>query len=123
AMAGGVFYREFTKFNKFTGVTALGKVHAHLFMLGMIVFMVVALFASHQALEEQKLFKNFMVVYNIGVPLSAVMLLVRGITQVLAIELSKGASAAISGVSGIGHILIGVGLIMLLMAIKKSAKD
>ena len=29
AMAGGVFYREFTKFNNFTGVTALGKVHAH----------------------------------------------------------------------------------------------
>ena len=29
AMAGGVFYREFTKYNNFTGVTSLGKVHAH----------------------------------------------------------------------------------------------
>ena len=28
AMACGVFYREFTKFNDFTGVTSLGKVHA-----------------------------------------------------------------------------------------------
>ena len=27
AMAGGVFYREFTKWNAFTGATALGKVH------------------------------------------------------------------------------------------------
>lgn len=36
AMAGGVFYREFTKYNAYTGVTALGKVHTHLFMLGML---------------------------------------------------------------------------------------
>ena len=36
AMVGGVFYREFTKWNGFTGVTALGKVHAHLFLLGML---------------------------------------------------------------------------------------
>lgn len=28
AMAGGVFYREFTKFNGFSGRTALGLVHA-----------------------------------------------------------------------------------------------
>ena len=27
AMAGGVFYREFTKFHGFAGVIALGKVH------------------------------------------------------------------------------------------------
>ena len=33
AMLGGVFYREFTKFNSFSGVTALGKVHTHLFLL------------------------------------------------------------------------------------------
>ena len=30
AMAGGVFYREFTKFNGFSGRTALGLVHTHL---------------------------------------------------------------------------------------------
>ena len=33
AMAGGVFYREFTKFNGFSGRTALGLVHTHLFLL------------------------------------------------------------------------------------------
>ena len=54
AMAGGVFYREFTKFNQFTGVTALGKVHTHLFLLGMLVFLLVALFAGRLELEKQK---------------------------------------------------------------------
>ena len=120
AMAGGVFYREFTKFNQFTGVTALGKVHTHLFLLGMVVFLLVALFADRLALEKQKSFYTFMTVYNIGVPLTSVMLLVRGITQVLGLSLSKGASAAISGIAGIGHILTGVGIVLLLLALRKA---
>ena len=123
AMAGGVFYREFTKFNQFTGVTALGKVHTHLFLLGMVVFLLVALFADRLALEKQKSFSTFMTVYNIGVPLTSVMLLVRGVTQVLCLPLSKGASAAISGVAGIGHILTGVGLVLLLLALRRAARD
>ncbi len=39
ALAGGVFYREFTKFNGFDGRTALGVVHTHYFMLGMVFFL------------------------------------------------------------------------------------
>ena len=120
AMAGGVFYREFTKYNQFTGVTALGKVHTHLFLLGMVVFLLVALFADRLELEEQKGFRTFMKIYNIGVPLTAVMLLVRGVTQVLGLTLSRGASASISGIAGIGHILTGVGLVLLLLSLRKA---
>jgi len=60
AMAGGVFYREFTKFSGFTGVTALGKVHPHLFLLGTLVFLLVALFAAQLDLRAQKPFRTFM---------------------------------------------------------------
>lgn len=123
AMVGGVFYREFTKWNGFTGVTALGKVHAHLFMLGMFVFLLVALFAAHNDLTKQKTFRVFMCLYNIGLPLTAIMLVVRGIPQVLNLTLSAGANAAISGIAGIGHILIGTGLILLLISLKKTAKN
>ncbi|SCJ78149.1 Protein of uncharacterised function (DUF2871) [uncultured Eubacterium sp.] len=123
AMAGGVFYREFTKWNGYTGVTALGKVHTHLFLLGMVLFLIVALFAAHTDLKEEKLFRIFLKVYNIGVPLTAVMLAVRGITQVLETTLSTGASAAISGIAGIGHILTGVGLILFILSLKKIAKN
>ena len=38
-MVGGVFYREFTKFNGFTARTALGVVHTHYFLLGMVFFL------------------------------------------------------------------------------------
>ena len=123
AMAGGVFYREFTKLQGFTGVTALGKVHTHLFLLGLLVCLMVALFAERLDLTGIRSFRIFQWTYHIGVPLTAVMLLVRGITQVLGLTLSKGASAAISGIAGIGHILTGVGIILLLVSLKKAAKD
>lgn len=123
AMAGGVFYREFTKWNGFTGVTALSKVHAHLFMLGMVVFLLVALFSERRELEGQKSFRAFLCLYNIGLPLTAVMLVVRGVFQVLNTPLSSGASAAVSGIAGLGHILLSAGLILLLLALRKTAKS
>lgn len=123
AMAGGIFYREFTKYNDFAGVTTLGKVHAHLFLLGMLIFLVVALFAAHNDLMKIKTFRIFLWTYNIGVPLTAVMLAVRGVPQVLGLSLPAGVSAAISGVAGIGHILTGVGIILLLVSLKETAKN
>lgn len=49
------------------------------------------------------------------------MMMVRGITQVLNISLSNAGNAAISGIAGIGHILTGVGIILLLVSLKKIA--
>ncbi|MGI6742941.1 MAG: DUF2871 domain-containing protein [Eubacteriales bacterium] len=119
AMAGGVFYREFTKFKGFTGETALSRVHTHLFMLGMFMFLIVALFERNSDLSVRKSFRVFMYLYNIGLPLMVVMMIVRGVFQVLGTELSKGADAAISGVAGIGHVLVGIGIILLLVSLKR----
>lgn len=44
----------------------------------MLVFLVVALFAAHNDLTKVKSFRVFLWTYNIGVPLTAIMLLVRG---------------------------------------------
>lgn len=118
AMAAGVFYREFTKWYHFTGETTLGKVHTHLFVLGMLLFMLIALFSQNQELHTQKSFCIFFYVYNTGLPLTVLMMLIRGITQVLSLPLSTGMNAAISGLSGIGHILLASGLVLLLTALK-----
>ena len=123
AMAGGGFYREFTKYNGYTGVTVLGKVHAHLFLLGMLVFLVVALYGAHNDLQRLKAFRRFLWTYNIGVLLTAVMLLVRGVAQVQGMSLSTAVSASFSGIAGIGHILGGVGIILLLLSFKKLARN
>ena len=123
AMVGGIFYREFTKYNEFTGITALSKVHAHLFLLGMLVFLVVALYGAHNDLQKIKTFRVFLWTYNVGVSLTSVMLAVRGVAQVRGLALSTVANASISGIAGIGHILTGIGIILLLLSFKKLVKD
>lgn len=123
-LAGGVFYREFTKLNGFDGVTVLGKVHTHLLLLGMIVFLIAALFCAHfKSLPERKTFKAFLIVYNIGVPFTAIMMAARGVTEVRKLELTRVVNAAISGFSGIAHIITGVGIILLILSLKGSAKS
>ena len=65
--------------------------------------------------------KAFMVIYNIGVPLTALMLLIRGVIQVLGIKGSAALDASISGIAGIGHILTGVGIVLLFLCLKECA--
>lgn len=122
AMAGGVFYREFTKFNSFTAKTSLGVVHTHYFLLGMVVFLLLLLLEKNFAFTGAKT-KRLLLTYHIGLNLTAVMLVVRGVTQVLGVALSSSMSAAISGIAGIGHILLGVSLLLLLLQVKRSVSD
>lgn len=110
ACFSGIFYREFTKFFGFTGNTALSVVHTHLFVLGMLFFLMVALLGKDSDLYEQKAFRCFFLIYNLGVGISASMLFLRGVLQVGNVALSSGSNAAISGFSGMGHLLIATGL-------------
>ena len=82
-------------------------------------FLLVALFNDKQDLSQVKAFRVFLKLYNIGVPLTALMMVVRSIPQVLHIPLSKGLDASLSGIAGIGHILTGIGLILFLLSLKK----
>lgn len=122
-LAAGVFYREFTKFTGFVGKTTLGVLHPHLLMLGMGMFLVLALAARQApALLENRSWKRFYLLYNLALPSTAVMMLVRGVTQVLAqtqsLVLSRGMDAAISGIAGLAHILMAVALFFLFSALK-----
>lgn len=123
ALIGGVFYREFTKFNGFTGVTVLADVHVHLMVLGVFMFMILALFVKNLPLLKEKRFSQFMVIYNIGLLLTVIMMVIRGMTQVLTMTLTSGMSAAISGIAGIGHILLGIGLILLMITLLKETQE
>lgn len=118
AMAGGVFYREFTKFNGFTARTTLSVVHTHYFLLGLVFFLLLLVLEKNLSFTGEKT-GRVLTVYHIGLNLTAVMLAVRGVTQVLGLTLSSGIDAAISGMAGIGHILLGVSLVLLLLQIKR----
>lgn len=119
AIAGGVFYREFTKFNGFTAKTTLSVVHTHYFLLGMVFFLLLLVLEKNLSFTGTKT-GRILAVYHIGLNLTAVMLVVRGVTQAVGTNLSRGADAAISGMAGIGHILLGVSLVLLLLQIKRS---
>lgn len=118
AMAGGVFYREFTKFNGFTAKTTLSVVHTHYFLLGLVFFLLLVVLEKNLSFTGAKA-GRVLTVYHIGLNLTAVMLAVRGVTQVLGLTLSSGMDAAISGMAGIGHILLGVSLVLLLLQIRR----
>ena len=118
AMVGGVFYREFTKFNGFTAKTTLGVVHTHYILLGLVFFLLLLLLEKSFSFTGAKT-GRILVAYQVGLNLTAVMFVVRGVTQVLETTLSSGMSAAISGVAGIGHILLGVSLVLLLLQVKR----
>lgn len=120
AIACGVFYREFTKFLAFEGKTTLAFTHLHLLVLGCIMFLIIGIFSLLTDVTEQKQFRYFMILYNIGLPFMTVMFFVRGISQVLKAELSSGLSAAISGVSGLAHIIMTLALVMLFLSLKKA---
>ena len=121
AMVFGVFYREFTKFMGFTGESALSVMHTHYFMLGMVMFLLMLLLDKQFAFTNGKT-GRVLLVYHAGLNLTGVMFLIRGVTQVLGTPLSSGMNAAISGMAGIGHILLGVSMVLLLVQIKKSVR-
>lgn len=118
-VASGVFYREFTKLNDFPAgeFTQLGLAHTHLLTLGFIVLLIVLLLEKVFALTATpKLFGWFFWLYNAGVIVTSAMLIVHGSLTVL----GKQSSAAISGIAGLGHILLAAGMIVLFVALRKA---
>lgn len=112
ALVGGVFYREFTKMNDYTAWTTLSVVHTHYFILGMMFFLIPGLISMNINLKINRA----VLFYNIGLNLTAIMLVVRSIAQVLDLNV---VSAIISGIAGVGHIILGISLILILLDIKK----
>ena len=123
ALAGGVFYREFTKLNGFTGYITLSVVHTHYLILGMFMFLILALLEKNIAFMTKKT-DRLVLAYQAGLNLTVIMLIVRGVLQVIAQNsLSAGLNASISGIAGIGHLILGVSLVMLLLEVKKACSE
>ena len=87
-------------------------------MLG--VFFFLALIVFDKLFNVSQRLGKLLVGYQVGLNLSVIMMLVRGVLQVLGTPLSSGANAAISGIAGIGHIILGVSLVMILFKIKSA---
>lgn len=125
AVAGlfaGAFYREFTKYMGYKGVTALGKAHTHLFALGMLMFLIVTALASTTEITKSEYFDRFYFYYNIGVGLSATMIFCRGLYEVIGLN-NNVLDLVISWTAGAGHVTVTIGLAFLFLSLKQKIKD
>ena len=123
ALACGVFYREFTKYTGFAGQTNLSVLHAHYFVLGMFFFLVLALLEKSFQFSNGRSVNVWILTYHIGLNITAAGLLLRGLAQATGAAPSAGMEASLSGVSGIGHIMLGTGVIALLVLARKRAAE
>ena len=110
--------REFTKFNGFTGRTALGVVHTHLFLLGMVMFLIAALFAARLPLGQTRLFKGLSGGIQYRRASDCGDAARPGHPQVLGMELSRGWTP-LSPASRVRHILTGAGLVLFFLALRR----
>jgi len=121
ALACGVFYREFTKYMEFTGKTNISFLHTHYFMLGMFFFLALALLERAFAFSAQKGIKGWVTVYHIGLNITTACLFLRGLAQATETVLSPALNGSLSGVAGIGHILLGASILALLILARRAA--
>ncbi|MDN5910646.1 MAG: DUF2871 domain-containing protein [Brevibacterium sp.] len=114
----GLFYREFTKANDFPegGATQLSVVHTHLLTLGFIVLLIVLVLDKVFGLSGTKLFSWFFWTYNVGIILTAGMMVWHGSLTVLGQE----SNAMIAGIAGLGHIALSVGMVLLFLSLRKA---
>jgi hypothetical protein len=116
-LLGGFFYRELTRNTEFAGqgMSQLSLVHTHLLTLGFLVMLLVVVLEKSVGLSGS-LFKWFFGTYNTGVVVTGAMFVVNGMRTVS----GAGSSAAVSGIAGIGHILLTIGLVILMVIVGKN---
>ncbi|WP_354637874.1 DUF2871 domain-containing protein [Kitasatospora camelliae] len=111
----GLYYRELTKAHHFEGETQLSVVHTHLLALGMLVFLIVLALDKLFRLSGSRHFTAFFWTYNAGLALTVLTMTYRGTMTVLGHSVPE----AVSGIAGLGHIVITVGLVLLFTLLGK----
>lgn len=119
-IACGVFYREFSKaYEVVNTYTTLGVAHSHFLVLGSILTLVIGLVTIKVDKSNSILFNTSLIVFVVGVLGSGLMLLTRGIFDVLdksaliEYNIPKPINGILSGVSGCFHAVLGVGVVLI----------
>ena len=114
-LALGVFFREFTKLNDFSGATTLNVAHTHTLVLGFIFFLVIVVLENVFTISNIKNFNIWLITYNIGLLSLISTLVARGILEVLSKDF-----AGLPHMAGTSHVILGLSLIWFMIMLKKS---
>lgn len=114
-LALGIFFREFTKFNAFTGITTLSAAHTHTLVLGFIFFLILIVLEKVFNISNIKYFIGWLITYNIGLLSLISTLVVRGI-----LEVQNKDFIGLPHIAGTAHAILGISLIWFMIILKKS---
>ena len=113
-LASGLYYREFTKANDFSGDTQLTVAHTHALALGTL--MTLALLGLAVALRiTDRRFRWGVLAWQAGLGITFGALLVKGSLQVL--DHSAADSPALAGIAGLGHMTLTAAFIFLFLGL------
>ena len=114
-LALGIFFREFTKLNDFSGATTLNVAHTHTLVLGFIFFLVIVILEKVFTISNIKHFNIWLITYNIGLLSLISTLVARGILEVLNKDF-----AGLPHIAGTSHAILGLSLIWFMIILKES---
>ena len=113
----GIFYRELTKINEFSGQTVLSTAHTHALVLGFIFFLIVMILEKSFEISSVKGMNLWVIFYNISFISMLATIIARGVMQVLGVDF-----IGLSHIAGLTHAMLGVSLIWFVVIIRKVIK-
>ena len=116
-LALGIFYREFTKMNNFTGTTTLGVAHTHTLVLGFMFLLIVLIIDKNFDISSYKNFNKWLITYNVGVIGLIATIVFRGILEVLSKDF-----AGLPHMAGLTHAILGASLVWFMIILNKKIK-
>lgn len=116
-LLAGIFYRELTKSQEFTGQTVLVALHTHILVLGFVFFIIALILSKVFGVHEAKSFGVWYIVYNVGLLITIITMGIRGMLQMNGTDISF-----LPHIAGLGHMILGIGIIWLLVLLGKRVK-
>ena len=112
-LLSGLFYREMTKAEDFSGFSQLNVTHTHLLVLGTIMFLIFMIIEGQFKLTTHtKLFNSFFYIYHVGVLVTVAMQFVNGISTIKDLSVSPA-------IAGLGQIFLTIAFILFFILLGK----
>ncbi len=121
ALFFGAFYREYTKYLGFDGATTLSLLHTHTFVLAVIFPLLFTLITEQLKHTTEELKLSFRT-YYLGYTLAILAMLTRGLMQAQERVLSSEIDHMISGIAGLGHVVLAVAFVWIFYKLIKWSK-
>ncbi len=123
ALTTGLFHHNIEYWTNFTGISVLKYVHPHSTVLGGFLFLLLPLFVKVFSIHKSKYFKRFMIIYNVGLIGSLFFMSFKGVRQLYDIAIPKFWNHMSSGLAGISHVILTVGIFFLFRTLQTSIKE